>query len=116
MELLPLGSIVTVREMGRELWMVVDRVVLGMDGKSYFDYLLIPYPTGYDEEQLMPIQHKEIETIHHIGYRNSQNEQYVQELEAVIEKEQLNQADVSVEESDLTLEEKSPLFELFQKL
>lgn len=82
-ELLPLGSVVLLREGSKKL-VIYGRKQLQVTTNRLFDYLGVVYPEGYiDENYSYLFNHEDIEVIAHVGYTNEEEEQFQLVLQRV---------------------------------
>lgn len=74
MNLLPLGSVVTLKDAKKKL-MVMGVLVKNEETGSMFDYIGIPFPEGYlDAETMFLFMHKDIQDIHFLGFINAESQ------------------------------------------
>lgn len=68
--LLPIGSVVKVKELDKKL--AIMGILVNNAGVKY-DYIAVPFPEGYiDAEHMYVFNHQEIETVEYLGYINSE--------------------------------------------
>ncbi len=74
-KLLPLGSIVYLKEGTKKVIIVARAVVLkNGDGFIYFDYGGVPYPEGITDDQMAYFQHETITKVVFEGYQDLDDE------------------------------------------
>ena len=85
MEILPIGSVVKLKN-GEAKLMIINRAPLyNQDGEiGYFDYSACVYPLGKVEEQVYFFNNENIETVYFEGYKDEQEELFQQEYEEKI--------------------------------
>lgn len=86
MNVLPIGSVVRLKNEIIKL-MILNRAPLyNKDGViGYFDYSGCIYPTGSIEEGAYFFNHENIEEIYFEGYKNVQEEQFLEKYEKKLE-------------------------------
>lgn len=92
-ELLPLGSIVYLKEGTTKMVIIGRSPLLNVRGESkqekpvLFDYSSVMYPMGYvGEEEVFFFNHEDIDKIEFKGYSDSENEQYLNVMKEYQEK------------------------------
>lgn len=82
MDILPLGSVVQLKN-GDVKLMIISRVPLyEQDGKiGYFDYSACIYPTGQVEEKTYFFNRENIEKVYFEGYKDKQEELFREKYE-----------------------------------
>ncbi|MCE5170435.1 DUF4176 domain-containing protein [Paenibacillus profundus] len=81
--LLPLGSIVLLREGSKKL-MIYGRKQLQINTNRLFDYLGVVYPEGYiDENFSFLFNHEDIDVVAHVGFSNYEEEEFQNILQDV---------------------------------
>lgn len=86
-EILPLGSIVYLRE-GNKKIMIIARglVAKNGDGHVFFDYGGVPYPEGLVDDQMAYFQHESITKIVFEGFKDLDDEATIEKINAYVEK------------------------------
>lgn len=70
--LLPIGSVITLKGATKKLMITGITVEREEDGKIY-DYIGVPFPEGYiDSETMFLFFHKDIESVDYIGFMNAE--------------------------------------------
>lgn len=86
MNLLPIGSVVTLKE-GTKKLMIYGRVQFNSDTDTAYDYLGCFYPEGnIGEEYNFLFNHDDIETVHFIGFVDAEEQAYLHEINDFLEK------------------------------
>lgn len=71
-QLLPIGTVVTLKE-GKKKLMVIGVYTNNVASGKVYDYLGIPYPEGFiNSETMFLFMHEDIETIHFLGFVDSE--------------------------------------------
>lgn len=79
-QLLPMGSVVSLNESKKKL-MIVGILMRNEENETIYDYMGIPFPEGYiDDETMFLFFHKDIQDIHFLGYINAEAQAYRVEL------------------------------------
>ena len=69
-KLLPVGSVVKLKKAEKNV--VVVGILMENDGTKY-DYISIPHPEGYiDQQHMYLFNHEDIETVQFLGYINAE--------------------------------------------
>lgn len=85
MELLPIGSIVTVKE-GTKKLMITGRMQYDQENNTLNDYLACLYPEGIiGDEYHYLFNHNEIEEVIYTGYESEEDKEHLEKLEGLIE-------------------------------
>lgn len=85
MELLPIGSIVTVKDGTRKL-MITGRMQYDQENNTLNDYLACLYPEGIiGDEYHFLFNHDEIQEVVYIGYESEEDREHLETLEGLIE-------------------------------
>lgn len=72
MQLLPIGSVITLNEAKKKL-MVIGILVTEEESGKIYDYLGIPYPEGFiDNETMFLFMHRDIMSIDFLGFINAE--------------------------------------------
>lgn len=80
-ELLPIGSVVRLRE-GEKNLMIIGVFQTNPKTNHSFDYLSVIYPEGYlGKGSLILFQHSDIEEVIFVGHRDSQRDDFIGKLE-----------------------------------
>ena len=80
-ELLPLGSIVRMREGEKKIMIVGQKQMNPDEGDSEYDYLGFLYPEGHLGENFQYLfNHEDIEEVYFEGYRDAERESFIQKL------------------------------------
>ena len=75
-QLLPVGSVITLKNATKKLLIAGITVENESDGKMY-DYIGVPFPEGYiDSETMFLFYHKDIETVNFIGYIDAEAQSF----------------------------------------
>lgn len=102
---LPLGSIVVIKG-GVKKFMIVARG-LGVDvgdKKTYFDYGACMYPEGMIGDKMMYFQHEDIVRTIFSGFSDEDNELMIDNINAALAVTELERADVSELQKEMTRE------------
>lgn len=68
--LLPVGSVVKVKELEKKL--AIMGILVNNAGVKY-DYIAVPFPEGYiDAEHMYVFNHEDVEKVEYIGFINSE--------------------------------------------
>lgn len=82
-ELLPVGSVVLLKEATKKLMIIGILPVSQKDNKNY-EYLGVPYPEGYiGSNNNFLFNHKDINDIIFYGYTNPEREVFLEAMEAL---------------------------------
>ena len=91
-ELLPIGSVVRLKEATKSL-IIVGTTQIDEDGNIY-DYISCVFPEGYiDENTFFLFNHEDIEEVKFVGYINAESQTYAQFIknqEILKQKEEAN--------------------------
>lgn len=88
MNLLPIGSVVLLKEADKRLMIYGIKQVNGEDGKIY-DYIGCLYPEGsIDAEYTFLFQHEDIEKVDFVGYMDSEFQIFREALKQELEKQE----------------------------
>ena len=75
-QLLPVGSVITLKGATKKLLIVGITVEREEDSKIY-DYIAVPYPEGYiDGDTMFLFFHKDIETVNYIGFVDAESQTF----------------------------------------
>lgn len=87
-KLLPIGSVVLLKGAEKRSTIIGYNTVVKEDKKEY-DYIGIPYPEGYiDDETMFAFQQEDIEKIGFVGYINAECQIFQTKLsKAMVKKE-----------------------------
>lgn len=86
-QLLPVGSVITLKGASKKLLIVGITVERAEDRKVY-DYIAVPFPEGYiDSETMFLFFHKDIEHVDYIGYVNAEAQTFRLEHAKQLKKE-----------------------------
>lgn len=89
-ELLPIGSVVKLKEATKSLMIIGTTQKDNEDNK--YDYISCIYPEGYiDENTFFLFNHEDIETVNFIGYINAESQTYIQMLRNAEKLEESNE-------------------------
>lgn len=92
-ELLPIGSVVALHGATRKL-LIIGTVVHEEQTDTTYDYIGEPYPEGYiDAETMFLFQHEDIDSVHFLGYINSEMQSYRAKLMEELEKNNTEKED-----------------------
>lgn len=92
MQLLPIGSVVTLKE-GKKKLMIIGVYTNEVSTGRVHDYLGIPYPEGFlNAETMFLFMHEDIETIHFLGYIDSEHQAFRAALTRELEKDEKEKA------------------------
>lgn len=81
-ELLPIGSVVRVRDANKNM-MIIG--IAQIDGDEQYDYLAVLYPEGYlTDDQIYVFNHQDIEDISFLGFANAEHQVFRSELNEII--------------------------------
>ncbi len=85
-KVLPLGSIVYLKEGNKKL-MVVARGLVAKNGNGhiYFDYGGVPYPEGVVDDKMAYFQHESIKKVVFEGYTDLDDEATIERINAFVE-------------------------------
>ena len=76
-ELLPIGSVVLLKEATKSL-MIIGIMQMDEDGGRY-DYIACPFPEGYiNAETFFLFDHEDIQDVRFVGCINAESQTYVQ--------------------------------------
>lgn len=106
--ILPIGSVVQLKEAKKSL-MIIGSLQTTDDGKEY-DYIGCVFPEGYiDEDTFFLFNNEDIETVHFVGYMNSESQAYnmmlgSDEFREIVEAAKKDSEDVQDEEMDVSIE------------
>ncbi len=79
-DLLPIGSIVLLKDANKKL-MIIGVMQIKQDEGKMYDYLGVPYPEGYiNQTNNFLFQHEDINDVVFTGYQNPEKESFVQVL------------------------------------
>lgn len=79
-QLLPVGSVITLTGAEKKL-MIVGIAVQKEDEERIYDYIGVPFPEGYiDDETMFLFSHKDIAEMHFLGYVNAEAQLYRADL------------------------------------
>ncbi len=79
--LLPVGSVITLTGAEKKL-MIMGIAVQKEDEERMYDYIGVPYPEGYiDNETMFLFFHKDIAEVHFLGYVNAESQLYRAQLQ-----------------------------------
>lgn len=82
--LLPIGSVVKLQDMEKEL--AVIGILVNNAGVKY-DYIAVPSPEGYiDAEHMYVFNHEDIKKVNYLGYMNSEFQLFRRTLAQSLEK------------------------------
>lgn len=85
-DLLPIGSIVLLKDATKKL-MIIGVLQVKPDENKVYDYLGIPYPEGYiGENNNFLFSHEDINDIIFTGYSNPERENFVNVLKILYDK------------------------------
>lgn len=85
MVLLPIGSVVQLKEAEKKL-MIIGILQRNGDGKTY-DYMGCPYPEGVlDSESMFLFDHADIADISYLGFDNVERQLFIKTLEKELNK------------------------------
>ncbi|UQS81669.1 DUF4176 domain-containing protein [Bombilactobacillus folatiphilus] len=88
MHILPIGSVVTLKEDQQTPLMIVNRAALFEEKKGkvgYFDYSAVLYPNGLDEnEEMCFFNQSDIEQILFEGYQNDEEQNFAAQYEQLV--------------------------------
>lgn len=88
-QLLPIGSVVTLEGAEKKL-MVMGVFPADSDSGKIYDYIAVPYPEGYiDNETMFLFMHKDIQTVEYLGFINAEHQSFRVQLFAELEKENI---------------------------
>ena len=80
--LLPIGSVVTVKEANKSM-MIIGILPIN-EGKQY-DYIAVFYPEGYmTEDQIFLFNQDDIEKVHFLGFMDSEYQSFRHELHLIL--------------------------------
>lgn len=84
--ILPLGSVVTLKE-GRKKLMIVGRIQKDHSNGILYDYSAVLYPEGMlNASELFMFQSEDIEYIYHVGLQDNEEFAYRDYMEKELEK------------------------------
>lgn len=87
-KLLPVGSVVLVKEAEKAL-MIIG--IIQKNGDKQFDYSAVLYPEGYiDDKHFYMFNHADIEKIEYIGYINADHQYFRNNLVDLMKDGQFN--------------------------
>lgn len=85
MVLLPIGSVVQLKEAEKKL-MIIGVLQKNGDGKTY-DFMGCPYPEGVlDSESMYLFNHSDIKDVSFLGYDDIERQMFVKNLEKELNK------------------------------
>ena len=85
MNLLPAGSVVTLKEATRKI-MVIGILISNQDSGDLYDYVGVPYPEGYlNDEAMFLFMHEDIQKVEFIGFVNSEYQSFRTMVEKQLE-------------------------------
>lgn len=85
--MLPLGSVITLDGASKKL-MIVGVMLQNEEDHKVYDYLGLPYPEGYvDDETLFLFMEKDIKEVHFVGYMDAETQLFRAEIQKNLEKE-----------------------------
>lgn len=86
-ELLPLGSIVYLKEGNKKVLIIARGLVAkNNDGFVFFDYGGVPYPEGLQNDQMAYFQHESVSKVVFKGYTDLDDEATVEKIYDYMEK------------------------------
>lgn len=86
-ELLPLGSIVYLKEGTRKVIIIARGLIAKSgDGHVFFDYGGVPYPEGLQNDQMAYFQHDSITKVVFKGYTDMDDEAIIDRIYGYMEK------------------------------
>ena len=86
MTLIPIGSIVKLKEAEKRL-MIIGILQKNGDGRMY-DYMGCPYPEGFlDDENLFLFNHEDLETVSFIGFDDVERQIFIKNLQKELAKQ-----------------------------
>lgn len=85
-ELLPLGSVVVLKE-GTKKLMIIGRLQANPKTKNLYDYAGCPWPEGYvDKEHCYVFNHDDIDLLYYLGMQDIEEFNFRFKLDEAIEK------------------------------
>lgn len=88
-ELLPIGSVVLLKEGTKKLMIIGIKPVSEDNPNTVFDYIGVVYPEGYlSNEYNFLFNHNDINDVVFIGYNNPEREDFIEFMEEAFKKEQ----------------------------
>jgi hypothetical protein len=82
-ELLPIGSIIQVKEAEKEM-MIIG--ILQQNGEDRYDYIGVLYPEGYmSQDEIYLFNHEDIEKVSFLGYVNIEHQTFRNNLNLLLE-------------------------------
>lgn len=85
-KLLPLGSVVYLKEGNKKLLIIARGLVAkNGDGRVYFDYGGVPYPEGLMDDKMAYFQHESINKVVFEGYTDLDDEATIEKINLFVE-------------------------------
>lgn len=89
MNLLPVGSVVSLKEATKKI-MIIGIAVNNESSNKVYDYIGVPFPEGYvDSETMFLFMHEDIEKIEFLGFVNAETQGFRAALAKQMEKQGL---------------------------
>ena len=79
-ELLPIGSVVK-KKKGKKKIMIIGVKQTNLVTNTVYDYLAIPYPEGFvNQDCMFFVNHEAIEEVYFRGYENEERAEFIKKL------------------------------------
>lgn len=103
-ELLPIGSVVLLKEATKKL-MIIGILQVDQDNDKLYDYLAVPFPEGYiNEENNFLFDHDDIQEVFFTGFINQETQNLMNLLTALVEQAEA-ESETEGEEVEVSEEE-----------
>ena len=100
-QLLPNGSVVTLKGATKKLMTIGIEVEMEEDEKTY-DYIAVPYPEGYiDSETMFLFMQEDIENVSFVGFVDAEMQVFRTALEETVENDAEKESDSQYDQRHL---------------